>query len=87
MLEITSAAGDYLEAMLKEENAPAGVILRLALDNSDLEFQLDRQRPGDMVLTHGNRPVLLLDEQLAELVEENMLAVEDHEDGDKLALI
>lgn len=87
MLHMTNAAGAHLESMLTDERAPEGVAIRLALNEATIEFELDRERPGDVVLTHGNRAVLLLNPQMAELVDENTLAVEDNEDGSKLALI
>lgn len=86
MLTVTEPAVAHLADMLVEAEAPDDVAIRFVIQEQGLALGLDNERPGDATYAHGERTVLLLDEQVTQLLADKTLDVEDTAEGPRLAL-
>lgn len=86
MLNMTSAAGGYLNRVLDESNATPDTAVRLLVAADGLRATFDTERPGDSSLNHDGRTVLLLDEQASQVLSERTLDVQATPDGPRLGL-
>jgi len=82
MLTVTEGAAARLAEILAAENCPTDIAIRFVFDGRDLAMQADNQRPGDATFEHAGRVVLLLDEEVAQLLENQILDL----DGGRLVL-
>lgn len=82
MLTITETAGAYLAEILKGEELPEDIAIRLVYEEEGLAMEPDNQRPGDTIFEYEGRLVLMLDEHVAQLLADETLDV----DGTGLAL-
>lgn len=87
MLQITPSAGEFLYAVLERSQAPAEAAIRLEIQGNALSSRVDQPRPGDATLTYEGRNVLVLDEQVAKLLDGIILDVEAGAKGDSLVLV
>lgn len=89
MLTVTQAASARLAEILSQEGLPEGTAIRLVQEGQGLGMQPDNERPGDKTFEHEGQIVLLLDAQVAELLSDDTLDVEEakltlrHPPGDK----
>jgi Fe-S cluster assembly iron-binding protein IscA len=79
MLTMTEAAGAQLIQMLDDAEAPEGVAIRFVHEDEDVALRLDQPKDGDTTLDHEGRTVLVLDPQLAELLADRTLDVQEGE--------
>lgn len=86
MLNITNAAGGYLNRVLDETNATPDTAVRLLVAADGLKATFDTERPGDASLDHDGRKVLLLDEQASQVLAQRTLDVQTTPDGPRLGL-
>ena len=86
MLTVTEPAGAHLEKLLDEAEAPEGAAARFVASEEGLTLQLDNPKPEDETHDHGGRTVLLLDQQVAELLSDKTLDLQQTEQGPSLAL-
>jgi Fe-S cluster assembly iron-binding protein IscA len=84
MLTVTPTARTRLSEML--EGRPDHVAARIVVGDGRMKLRPGTHRPGDEVLEHEGRAVLLLDEKIAERLEARTLDVRDTENGPKLRL-
>jgi hypothetical protein len=87
MLMMTPAAGGYLCDVLERAQAPQETAIRLEIEGNTLKSKLDQARPGDATYDHEGRPVLLLDDRVAQLLEGSTLDVEPTSQGGALILL
>lgn len=87
MLMMTPAAGGYLCDVLERAQAPQETAIRLEIEGNTLKSKLDQARPGDATYDHEGRPVLLLDDRVAQLLEGSTLDVEPTAQGGALILL
>jgi len=87
MIMITPAAGGYLCDVLERAQAPQETAIRLEIEGNTLKSKLDQARPGDATYDHEGRPVLLLDDRVAQLLEGSTLDVEPTSQGGALILL
>ena len=87
MLTVTDSACAHLSNMLDEADLPEGTAARLAVnDEGCLGIHSDTERAGDSIWEHEGRTVLLVDEQVAESVDERTLDTKETEEGVGLRL-
>ncbi|MHC4653270.1 MAG: hypothetical protein ACYTES_20730 [Planctomycetota bacterium] len=86
MLTMTEAAGAHLVDLLGEAEVPEGVAIRFVVESEELTLRLDQERPGDEMLSHEGKTVLLLDEEMSPMLSDKTLDVEDSDEGPKLTL-
>ena len=87
MLQITPSAGEFLYAVLERSQAPAEAAIRLEIEGDSLSSRLDQPRPGDATLTYEGRNVLVLDEKVAQLLDNVIIDIEAGAKGDSLVLV
>jgi hypothetical protein len=76
MLAVTEAARARLAQILTQQGLPEDVAIRLVDEGDGIGMRPDSESPGDTTFKHGDRPVLLLDEQVSGLLADDMLDVE-----------
>jgi len=86
MLNVTTAAGEYLSNVLETANAPAEAAVRLSLRAEGLSASIDTERPGDARIDHEGRKVLVLDHQAASALNEKTLDLQATPDGHQLGI-
>lgn len=86
MLTVTDAACAFLAELLTEADAPEGVAIRFIIEEQGLAMRLDNHHDGDDSFNHGERLVLLVDEEMSVILDEKTLDVEESDEGPKLAL-
>ncbi len=87
MLTVTDSARSQLSSMLDEADLPEGAAARLVVDDQGcLGIHSDTERAGDSIWEHEGRTVLLVDEQVAESVDERILDTMKTEEGVGLKL-
>jgi hypothetical protein len=78
MLTITDEASVLLATIVKQEEFPDEVAIRLVNDDQGLAMRPDSERPGDASFEHEGRTVLLLDEATSDLLSEDTLDVHEN---------
>ena len=80
MLNMTKAAGEYLNSMLVRAQAPAEAAVRIVPkpDGDGLMTTLDRERAGDQHFDCDGHTVLVLDADIASKLSEQTLDVGDN---------
>lgn len=82
MLNVTQAAGTYLNDLLESRHAPADTAVRILVQPKGLATAIDQEHAGDTSIEHEGRKVLLLDEKAADALSERTLDVDP--DGPRL---
>jgi len=75
-----------LATMLDNSEAPEGSAARFVATEEGAGLTLDTPNEGDTVIESGDRAVLLLDEPMAEQMDNMKLTVEQTEQGAALAV-
>jgi Fe-S cluster assembly iron-binding protein IscA len=86
MLTMTPEAGTYLSGILEERKCPEDVAIRFLCEDQGIAMRLDNVQPGDASIEHDGRTVLLLDEQVATMLDEQTLDLEKGEERERLFL-
>ena len=86
MLTMTIDAGEHLKSLLEQAEAPENAAARFVASDDGLSLHVDEPRPGDETIEHEGRTVLLLDAQIAELLADRTLDIEQTEEGPALTL-
>ncbi|MEQ9411848.1 MAG: hypothetical protein RIK87_29305 [Fuerstiella sp.] len=84
MLKVTDAAAQHLNTLLFE--APPTAAIRFVLNDNQLQPQIDNAREGDVAYKCGDRPVLFVGPQMAEMLGERTLDTQKSEQGPRLVL-
>ena len=84
MLTITSAAYSRLHDMLSTQ--PAEIAARLSRKDDRTRVRRDKRRPGDKVVKHEGRVLLLMNKSMSQRLQDKVLDVRKTEDGPKLGL-
>ena len=86
MLTMTESAGNHLQNILEKANAPDDAALRFVPGQHGLEITMDKPRESDQQIEHDGRTVLLLDQQLADKLDQHKLDTKKTENGTALTL-
>ncbi len=84
MLTITDAAFARLHDLLGAQ--PTEIAARITRKGDRIRVRRGKQRPGDQVVDHDGRVVLLFGESIAERLQNRVLDVRKTEAGPKLGL-
>ncbi len=76
MLTLSYFAGEYLDLMLVEANAPDDAAVRAVVEGRGVDLGIDIPRPGDTTFYHEGKLVLVIDKQTSELLTDMKLDVE-----------
>ena len=87
MLTLSYTASEYLDLMLVEADVPDNAAIRMAVEGREVDIGIDMVRPGDSTLYHGEKVVLVIDEQVSELLADSKLDVQGMGEESKLVLI
>lgn len=77
MLAVTEAATELLAKVIDDNNLEANLAVRLVAEDEGVAMKPDEAAEGDVSWTHGDRIVLLVDEQVAEGLDGHLMDVED----------
>jgi Fe-S cluster assembly iron-binding protein IscA len=86
MLTVTEGASAQLADMLTAAEAPDDVAVRFVVQGQGLALGLDQVKAEDQTFEHSGKTVLVLDEEIAGLLNDKTLDVEDTDEGPRLAL-
>jgi Fe-S cluster assembly iron-binding protein IscA len=86
MLTVTDNACAYLAEMLDNAGVPEGTAARVIINEEGLGLSPDTPNDDDATFDHDGRTVLVLQQQLAEQLDERTLDTVDTEEGKGLAL-
>ncbi|MEZ6075596.1 MAG: hypothetical protein R3C56_07950 [Pirellulaceae bacterium] len=84
MLTITKAAYSQLHDRLS--NQPPQIAARLSRKDDRTRVRFGKQRPGDDVVEHDGRVVLLMAKSISRMFQHKVLDVRQTADGPKLGL-
>jgi hypothetical protein len=87
MLTMTTAAGDYLTAVLQRANASDHTAIRIVLENNELAPTLDTARPGDETLDYRGRMLVLLDAEVSGYLADSTLDFQPTDEGPRLLIL
>jgi Fe-S cluster assembly iron-binding protein IscA len=87
MLTVTEKAASHLKQMLEEAEAPEDKCVRVSVsaEGQNLALTLGSREPGDRTYEHEGRTVLVVDEELAQRLDERKVDVDGA--GDKAQLV
>jgi Fe-S cluster assembly iron-binding protein IscA len=86
MLNVTEPASAHLAKLLDDAEAPEGAAARFVQGEQGLALQVDEPKQDDQTHDHQGRTVLLVDPQVAELLQDKTLDVRETEEGTALEL-
>lgn len=86
MLAVTEAASGHLAELLTNVEAPQGVAVRFVREEDGLAMSMDNPQSGDTTFDHDGRTVFAVEDEVAQLLTQNTLDIEDSDDGPQLAL-
>ncbi len=87
MLTLSYTAGECLDLLLAEANAPDDAAIRMVVDGDGFSLEIDTARPDDTTFDHGEKVVLAIDAQVSELLADKKLNVTFIEEEPELILI
>ncbi|MBI4308575.1 MAG: hypothetical protein HY684_07210 [Chloroflexi bacterium] len=85
MLAVTDAAAKEMQSLLVKSGAPPEAALRLVPETNGLAFAVDVERPGDQVIGHQGKTVLLIAPNIQPYLEGILLDVRDTPEGPRFA--
>jgi Fe-S cluster assembly iron-binding protein IscA len=87
MLTVTEAAGARLAQLLDQADPPEGAVIRLVLGTAGkLALQFAHRNPDDTTFEHDSRTVLVYGAQIASMLVDSTLDVQNADAGPKLVL-
>jgi Fe-S cluster assembly iron-binding protein IscA len=86
MIAVTDAAKEYLAVLIDQNEIPEDHAIRLVAGPEGVSLAPDTANEADTAFEHGERPVLIVENALGEQLGGMTLAVEETEEGPKLAI-
>jgi len=77
MLTVTDAAASQFAEILNDDQVEDDKVVRLVAKEGQLSLALDTQRPEDTTFEHDEKTVLAVDNEIAQLVDEKTLDVDE----------
>jgi Fe-S cluster assembly iron-binding protein IscA len=87
MFTLSEAAGAHLVELLEEVDAPPQSAIRFVIEGDTLELRLDQQTDDDETIEHRGETVVVLDPEVAELLDGRTLEVVHDDDGARLCVV
>jgi hypothetical protein len=86
MLSVTEAACGLLADNLSRSQVPDDTALRVVREGGNLTIRPDQASDDDVTFDHDGKPLLVMDEEMAQELDNRILDVEETPDGPRLAL-
>jgi len=86
MLTVTDPASAHLAKLLEDAEAPDNAAARFVAGEEGLALQVDEPKEDDQAHQHQGKTVLLIDPEMAELLQDKTLDVRETEEGTALEL-
>ena len=86
MLTVTEAAKAHIADLLQKAEAPDEASVRLVRSPAGIELAIDQEKPGDTSFEHDTSTVLVVGEDVAPLLDQATLDIEQSEQGARLRL-
>lgn len=86
MLTVTTQAKAYLSQLLDKSKRSDDHAIRLAQTGEGMQMSIDEQQPADVAFEHDGKTVLVVEQQVAESLDQRELVVEDSDQGKVLAI-
>ena len=77
MFRVTGRAARQLKAALSHSNRPRKACYRVTVGEDNAAIVVDQRRPGDTVITHEEKTLVVLDPSAASKLEDTELDFED----------
>jgi len=87
MIAVTERAKGELKKMLSEKVDNPHAVLRLSPIQKGLGLRLDVEMPDDEVVKYENSKILVVEQTLADTLENVTIDVEDTPDGPELVIV
>ena len=87
MIAVTERAKGELKKMLSKKVDNPLAVLRLSPIQKGLGLRLDVEMPGDEVVKYENSKILVVEQALADTLENVTIDVEDTPDGPELVIV
>ncbi len=87
MLTVSYTAGEHLDLMLAEADATDDAVIRVVVEGRRVDLGIDMVQPGDTTFDHGEKVVLVIDEETSELLADWKFDVKVTGEESKLVLI
>ena len=87
MLSLSYITGEHLAYMLAKVNAPEDAVMRAVVQDGEYGLKIDTVQPDDATFAHGERIVLVINEQVSKLLADMKLDVEVTGEEPELVLI
>ena len=87
ILTVSYTAGEFLDLMLAEANAPHDAVIRVIVNGLEVSFKIGTAQPSDTTFDHEGKAVLAIDEQTSELLADMHFDVEVTGEKSELVLI
>jgi Fe-S cluster assembly iron-binding protein IscA len=81
MLTVTDSAAQEIAAMLEQYDSPDGAAVRLIRDEQGIGMTIDEPAPSDVTIDHADKPLVVMDAEVSELLAERTLHVQKSEQG------
>lgn len=69
MLNVTDNALEYLANLLDQQGADDSTVVRCTVQDGNLAIVPDNEQPGDVAFSHGERTVLVVEEELSQALD------------------
>ena len=87
MFVLTDTAREHLSSLLAEIGADGDMALRITVEGFSLSLQPDSPGEGDMVYSHGDRPLVVVDgDVLSTFLEGKTLDIEEIDGNKRITL-
>lgn len=85
MLNVTESAKDYLHDLVDRAEAENAAV-RFVMRDNGINVIIDEEKPEDVSVTHNDKTVLVMSEDVANAIGERTLDVQQSQSGPALAL-
>jgi len=86
MLTVTTQAKAYLSQLLDRSKRSEEHAIRLAQTGEGMQMSIDEQQSADVTYEHEGKTVLVVEQEVAEALDQRELVLEDSEKGKVLAI-
>ncbi len=87
MIAVTERAKQELKRMLSEKVDNPLAVLRLTESHEGMSLIVDVEMPGDKVVEHESSKILVVEEKLADSLQNVTLDIEDTPEGPELVVV
>jgi len=86
MLTVTQEAAGLIMHTLSQDDTGEGAVVRLVIEDNELQIAIDKEVEGDFVVEADGKPILVMNQDLADALGAATFDAEMTEDGPMLTL-